>query len=818
MRRIGYFLVACVLISLAGWLVHWAWRTLDAQELAAYLSGQLEDARPSNIYQQQGDNWLEFRLDGNGSSIHVVSNASVRRGEMPDDALPWWYAFDYQLLGSDGTLLQEGIYHHRTHVTWYREASQGRLLTRDFFLDPQQVPADGRRMSVPLEASEPPARLRVRLRQADPELRSVMFRVYEQETLATHKLEYRWQRLGNPRKQQLARGNVYGPEHLRSEEKLNLLRKRWRPLGPAGINGTDYTIRKLYVKQELPGTAIDNAVLPSGLYVDEHTNGIVPLPEDGGRVRLQWNPVAGFDATRPADRLVVRWYGRNLGQRAETAVEITPGRTQLDADFGEGLLELQSSSALVVRAFLNDQDSRTEITPEALHLRTYRPDASLPVEFRIDHAGEQPTPLRIDVRTVLSTESGGVRQPVRFELLDAGGEILSAGELDQDAVASRHDRFARIEPERQLSEPVRNYFRLPARVTRVRVHAAGSTLISAYSRPPDLVHTVRYPEDLHAVGAASQDSQPAWFVLRPANEQALLQGLRGERLVLQQRPPVDDPQLLAGHYNWEEYHPEGSWRGRHLLIPRDPGLPLRDLARAAVYTELPVNQEITVELRDFQGRREIRPTLLFQRDQERPVDAAVWLDGAPWYETRISGRRGQFQLPLLPSGEHRIELQDPDDSRWFLNYTGQQGPAYLRRLAVAVGPDGLEFKYHKQSAEREVLTGQLYQVQGDRMRLHVAIDHSDSASLQPLDDWTFVQRIYDLRAEDSIRVPVLNTRVQTVDAGRRFFITLGADLPPGTYRIRIRPEQVADAYLALYQLQPGQQLVRLFLREHGYVE
>jgi hypothetical protein len=818
MRSIGYLLVAGLLLLLAGSLGQWAWQILDTRELAAYLSGRIEDARPSNAYIQQGDNWLEFQLDGNGSSVHVVSNSSVPHTAVPGDAGVWWYAFEYQLLDKGGTLLQEGVYHHRTHVTRYREASQGRLLTRNFFLDQQQVPTDGRRMIVPLNASGSPVWLRLRVRHADPALHGVMFRVYEQETFAEHKLEYRWQRLSAPKKALLARSNVYGPEHLRNEEKINLLRKRWRPLGPAGINGTDYAIRKLYVKQEAPGEVVDDAVLPYGLYVDTRTNGIIPLPEGGGTIRLQLTPTTEFNATGAGERTVVRWYGRSLGQRSETTVAISSGMAQLEADFGEGMLEVQSGHALVVRAFLSKPDGLEEITPEALHLRAYRADTRLPVVYRIDHVGEQPTPLRIDVRTVLSTDAAGTQQPVRFELLDAEGVVLSAGELHHNALPSRHDRFASIDPRRQLSEPARNYFRLPARVSRVRILAAGSSLVSAYSRPSDLVREVRYPEDLHAIGAAAQDTQPAWFMLRPANQPALLQALRGERLVLQRRPPVDDPQLLAGHYDWKEYHPEGAWRGRHLLIPRDPGLPLRDQARGAVYSELPANREVTVDLRDIEGHRQIRPTVLFQRDQEQPVAAGVLLDGAPWYETRISGRRGQLQLPALPAGPHRIRIQGPDDSRWFMNYTGLNGPAYLRRLAVAVGPDGLEFQYHKQSADREILTGQLYQAQSDRMRIHVTIEHVNSAATQPLDDWTFVQRIYDLRTADEARVPVLNTRTQTVDAGRRFFVTLGADLPAGSYRIRIRPEQDADAYLALYQLQPGQQLVRLFLREHGYVD
>ena len=165
-----------------------------------------------------------------------------------------------------------------------------------------------------------------------------------------------------------------------------------------------------------------------------------------------------------------------------------------------------------------------------------------------------------------------------------------------------------------------------------------------------------------------------------------------------------------------------------------------------------------------------------------------------------------------------VRIKGPDAARWFVNYLDGDGPAYLRRLAIKVDPDGLEFSYLKRTADAEVLTGQLYQLQGERLRLHVEIEHATEPRLQPLSDWTFVRRIYDLRVADDTQGIVLNTDSATVDGGQRFFIPLGTDLPPGNYRIRIWPEQRAQAYLALYRLAPGQQLVRVFLREHGNVD
>lgn len=819
MRTIGYTFVALLLLLVAAGLGRWAWQSLDRQELAAFLSGRLEGAQLGSSYLQQGDAWLEFRLAGNGSRLHVVSNASVQGTPETGRDGVWWYAFRYQLLGSDGKLLRAGEYNHRTRITRYREPRHGRMVTRSFLLDPQRVPTDGRRMVVPIQPDERAVRLRLRVSHADPGLLDVMFRVYEQETLAGHKLDYRWQRLNEQGKQELARGSVYGPEHLRPAEQTNLLRARWLPLGPAGISGNDYLVRKLYTQQGMQEEALDEAVLPYGLYVDNHTNGVIPLPPGGGGVRLQWIRLETPDVAPADERILLRWYGRNLGQRSELSSALADPLGRLEAEFGTGLLEVVSRYPVVVRAFMTGDAALPEITPEAIRLRAYAPDATQPLVFRLDHAGARLTPLRVDVRTLLEAGAPPPR-PARFEIMDDAGRQLAAGRLQQDDTPSQYDRQLDAAPGVRLSEPARNYFNLPVNASELRIHAGGGSLVSAYSRPADLLREMQYPEDLVSARLDGEEAQrqPAWFVLQPANEQALLTSLRTRDLLLQNRPPVDDPRLLAGEYGWEDYRPDGAWSGRHLLLPRSGELPLRDESRAAVYGELPANREVTAVLRDFTGHRELRPSLIFRREQAQPAAVRVLLDGSPWYETRVIGSNGQLQLPDVPAGQHRIRIQGPDAVHWFMNYLDAQEPAYLRRLAIRVGPDGLDFRYAKQTAAAEVLTGQLYQAHSGRLRLHVEIGYEPGPHLQPLADWTFVRRVYDLHSADESRVTVLNTDAATVDAGQRFFIPLGSDLPAGNYRIRIWPEQQAQAYLALYRLLPGQQLVRVFLREHGNVD
>jgi hypothetical protein len=821
MRTLGYLISFGLLALSLGGLGHWAWRTLDKNELAAYLSGRIEKARPSSAYLPYADRWLEFPLSGKGSNVHIISNASVHRSASFSEDVIWWYAFRYQLLDSKGELLHEGDYHHRTRVTRYRDPRHDRVVTRTFLLDPLVVPTDSRLMVVPIrDHQRRPARLRLRVSHTDAALRDVMFRVYEQESLAAHKLAYRWQRLSEPQKELLARGNIYGADLLRGAEKSNLLSQRWRPAGPAGIEHSGYRTRKLYVLQETLGEPVDEQAIPYGLYVDRNTNGVIPLPEGPATIHLQWLAVDKPGSAPAGEQILLRWYGRNLGQRSETRVALTAPEGQLEAAFAEGLLEVVSAQPIVLRAFAADNDTTQEITPDPLRLRAYYPDSSLPVTFLVDHVGQQATPVRIDVRAVLSptaaTAEETAGQTAHYEIVGRNGKVISSGTLQPDLTPSRYERLSSTERDVRLSEPAHHYFLFDHDVAAIRLHASGRLLMTAYSRPFDLVRELHLPEDVF--GMKREERQPAWFVLRPANEQELLMNLRSEHVVLQDRPPTDDPQLLAGQYDWEEYQPDGPWRGRYLLIPREAGLPVRDEARVALYHELPANQDVAAVLRDFAGHRELRPTLIFERESEQPASVSLLVDGSPVYETSIIGRRGELRLPVVAAGQRRILIRSSVATRWFMNFLDTDGPAFLRRLALQIGSGGLEFHYLKRSPDQEVLTARFYQSGKQRMRLRVDIDHLPDSRLVPAGDWTFIQRTYDLRPEDNGRVSVLNTRAATVDDGQRFFLPLGSDLPPGSYRIRIRPLQDADGYLVLYRLVPGQQRVRAFLREHAYVD
>ncbi|MES9814867.1 MAG: hypothetical protein ABW159_18655 [Candidatus Thiodiazotropha sp.] len=76
---------------------------------------------------------------------------------------------------------------------------------------------------------------------------------------------------------------------------------------------------------------------------------------------------------------------------------------------------------------------------------------------------------------------------------------------------------------------------------------------------------------------------------------------------------MDDPDIVAGRYEWEEFRPEGQWRGRHLLVERASQLPLREEAMASLFYPIVSGRDEQVRLRSVFGRETVTPSLVYLR-------------------------------------------------------------------------------------------------------------------------------------------------------------------------------------------------------------
>ncbi len=814
MRRLRSLIILLILLLLT-WFAYGIYRSLSMVDVT---HTGVEFAQHSQAYVVTDEQWVQFPLSKRKSVIRILSNASLTPQDADLEDYAWKYAFHYQLLDRSGNLLHEKTYHHRSRATFDVKSDLDELQTR-FFYDAttELIPTDGRVMLINLAGLETDvATLRLRLAEKDPSIVDTVVRVYEPDMTSEHKLAYKWQRMSQKKRAFVARGSVYPPELLRDEEKRNLTRDRWQPLGPAGVNGRDYQQRSLYTLRDYEGEiqfGWSGDILPQGLLVDPWVNGIIPLPETGGLITLELQPLMDSQSAQQAQLI---WYGKGLGKKKEQTLPHQGQSFEYSDRFEGGLLELKANQLMVVRVYLDEGGIRQEITPEPIYLRSFTTSANLALDYHVDRFGKRASTMRFDLRLAMHSPEIALEgsADVSYKLLDAKGIEVSSGRLATNLNFSNYDRLLGAQSG-YLSQAQRYFFHLPPEVKTIRFYSSTPVMVVAYSRPYDLIHKLRVPDDYYSYGEKDA-RQPAWFMVQPDNEHELLSTHRSRLLRVQTKPPEQDPLVMAGQFEWDSYLPEGNWAARYLLNTRDPSTPIRDQALSAIYHTVKPNQTTELQFVAEQFIKQIQPALIYLRPNDDPFQLKVYLDNKILYQEQLRSRRGEVRIPTITRGRHRLRIEAPSDSGWFINYVGRSEDAVIKRLAHRIEKHGLSFIYHKQTHEDEVLSAQ-FQVpanQTRRSKVWVTVTPQARERLQPYDNWTLDKRLFDIRPERNTKQAVLNTQSQWVEAGQRFFIPLGRELPPGQYRIKFKLEYGRQGYLSLSRLSGGLKESLKAFREH----
>lgn len=818
-RWLGHTLRLLLALAVLGWVgwrlwpLAWAGWTLFDPRGGWKVDPRLAEAVAETVYLLEERRWLEFSAASQGDYLKVVSNANLA----PTTVIPvdagWPYALEYQLLDGAGRVLKTAVHHQHATISEYQPPDASKPLVAAFYLNRESQPADGRLIAINRREAPGATRLRLRLAERPAAIEAVVARVYAQEHLFDTARDYHWQRVSHRLREQLAQASVYGPELLSLAEQSNLLRQIWSPRAPLGIEGKDYRARMLYVLSDIEAEPRRPPVLPAGLYLDPNQHGTLAVPEPGGIIDLELLDVAAVMAgagqtpptaadPNPARTVRLLWHGWQRSRRAEHTVTLTGPITRWSGPLDAGLIEAMATQPVVARASLRQEHQQAlDLIQEPVYLRLYTLGLEQVLEFDVAHVGEQPTFWRVDLR--LAPPDPAATGTARLELLDERGAVLQSRVLPvpgwpsvYDWLTSRKTFFDRI------SEPASYAFVLPATVVKARLRAETPLLAAAYTRPPDLPRSVRVPED-YRPDDRRERGQPFWFPVLPANTPTLLREGRSALMVTQSRPPELDPDILAGRYDWQDYYPEGPWRARYLLNPRDPEAPLRTQALDNLFQPVSTDVPTRLRLQGQPGRSTVEPTLLGLRDSDAPCTVRVVIDGATAYSGVVAVRRAAIRLPPLSAGPHTLTVSASRPGRWLLSNVGAAGGA-IRRLAYRLDGDPLEFVYPKTTAGEEILTGVLQMPFGtvERGRVRATVEIAHTALLGPARRLTAREWRYDILPDNRHAVPVLDTSTEQVGLGQRFFLPLGEDLPPGSYRIRMRLER-GNGYLTLYRVIPG---------------
>ena len=753
---------------------------------------------------------VEFVLPASASAVRILTNPGLRdieaarRDAKANRDRRWQYALEVEEIRADGARTKRVHAFRRTLAEVTLPGGGGG--SGSFYLEKDApVPMASAPLRLDFAGGAWPERLRIRLLSADPDIADVLLRLATPEPLSQRAAETAWRRLSDEQRTRLAAGNLYPADLLDEQERANLMASRWRPVGPSGaVEGRDIHV----LDTQERGAPIEPQ-RPLVLRTGADRVAVVQLPENGGRVRIELEPIEPLEpgAAASSDKVTIRWAGHSAFQRTASTRAWANGVFTHEAAFGGGWLEIASGrpAAVRVRLLTRAAAEGTDITPPVRLQRAWVVEGATALELPISHVAGLATPLRLVLRRIGPQDGLPAGTPVRVALLGAHGRVLHQLRVEMRAATlalhwSRHDGLWPELPGTRVSEPVEAFFRLPPQVVRVRISADAAVVANSYSRPPDLARAVRTPEDTISPDAALT-AIPAWFALQPDDAEARILNSQTRLVTFQDRLPDDRPDLPAGDYTWESFTPVNDGAGRVFLAPREEGVPERIEGLAGTYRPLPASGG--VDLVAEPGRSNVPVRLAWAADSVRTFTYAVSLDGQAWSAGAASGIAGEIALPAVSAGAHRLQVSANAPVSWFANHL-QTGTPWVKRLAFRFDKP-LQFDVERTTSEPEFLSVRLFRPAGkvSRMRVRVAIEAPASTNqIGPFPGWLFSQRVHNVRPSGQFALPVAESAGETSDAGQPFFVPLPKGAPLGRYRVTLSPEG-GSGWIAASRITPG---------------
>lgn len=825
LRALGRALGLAMLI-LAGAGLYWRYGAVnpfatlnvpaDAQKMAL-----VSQSSSSIAYRAEPQQWLSFALASGITQFKIISNANLgkidaaRAERQANPARRWNYALDIEVLDRNQKVLMQRTHHHRADIAEFI-AADGQRYSTAFYLRQALTPLSGVIVNLDLSLMPGASRVRVRLAKKDADIDEVVLRAYQPERLSKERAALLWQRLNDRQREALARGSVYPHELLQESEKRNLLLHAWQAVGPQGAEGRDYHPRDLYVLLDRDGAAADDPAPPYGVLADAWNWGTLPLPEAGGRIRLEITPTrrplpAG---SKGKDHVIlVRWFGKSLFERTKTRIPWAGQAITREIDFAGGLLEFEAPEEVAIKATRQMAGKEEDLTPPPQYLRVFTANERQPIRYSLAETGAT-SAIRLELRTI-SLAGQPLPAAAEYRFLDRAGQALKIGTIPLKLLPGHYEKRVADFSGAMLSDPEIVHFLAPENARQLVVSAAPGTpqdatplLVSAHTRPPELAREIRMPEDLYDFNASGQPGEqgitpriPAWFVVRPDDYESLVLNNQSQALIVQARPSEDRPEIRAGRFQWEDYRPQGNWLSRPIFAPREASVPERDAALPTTFSPLPMKREVKLDFPAFRGSTTLRPQLIWL-GPSAPVTLQVRIDGKT-QTLRLHGPYNAATLPLLASGTHRIRIDSTLGGSLYLNHVRPQPGAMVRHVAQFLAQPQT-FDYERKSAVEETLTLRFFQplAKGTRQNLRVRMEGPKLALMTPLQHWEFSERQASLRPDTRASSPVFDTRAERCDAGQAVYLPFKADAPLGRYRLSIIPPPGAAGYLSVSRLTP----------------
>ena len=765
------------------------------------------------------DKWLELPIAGFHDRLRLFSFAQVegQRGQYIADR-EFLYAIDYQILNESSDLLLEKKYHMRSFFPDEIITENGEILEPKFIAQQKAPITAGRFFDVDLATLDQPRKLRLKIASQDPAIGKVLVRALLRGRLSPAKARLRWTRLSEEKKIKVTRQYIY-PHTLLSEPEIeSRLSQRWYPTAPSD---TGYEAQTLYsYRTDDDELAYEDAPLRIGRPFGGDLLLTALIPKTA-KYRLFFQS-ANENVLSPVTVVIRHW---NPGPRiaTEETIRLDSANPVIERQFDKGMIELRAPLAL--RVAITSPLIDTEHINKVYSLSAYALDADKPVIYDVSKTSRAAADFRVNIRQSLgysglsktehearlsttdTVPALAATLAPRYEVLDENNRVVLRGVLDIAPLLSPYGQLVGHNARYKVSEATSLYLPLPPGAARVAIYGLPTQFTYAYTRPADLVLSRVIPRDYrsweHLGGRA-----PSWFLLTPANDLELALGSRRNRLYSQPQPPTVNEQINAGFFSVQEIQPRGDAWGKHIVASLAYDKQPRIGADKLFFADLKPDSRITLTAPP--GIDNVAPSLLFQRDSAVPKTVPISIDGKLIDHFPIQGRTGLIRLPPVAAGAHTIHIGGGNDTRWLINQCACRY-SHQRRFAYKLVNRGIEYDIRKTGTENEIFTLLVYtDVQGAAADISTELI-GFSRDKRPSKGWSFQHINFKVRPDsDADGGFELDFGGNPVGNPERLFISLGADVPPGNYRLRVRQTAGAEALVQLYTLQGTSEVSRFF--------
>ena len=500
--------------------------------------------------------------------------------------------------------------------------------------------------------------------------------------------------------------------------------------------------------------------------------------------------------------------GRTITSREQYTHDIGADRTAFSSVFEEGgILEISCSTDVAIRAaWETASDSGKLLEPGSKTARAWtlggEGNRSLVFKLSGDGGEDDGGSFRAKLRPL-----GEGNNEVKYEVLAEGGKVILTGSRQLRSVPSNFDVLVTRDGEIAANEPEELILTLPPNASAVRFSTGGMVLLDGFTRPTGLPYYTSVPQDYHRA-QPELGRLPVWFGLRPEGAEDRIRDHLTTLIKVQQRPPEDDADILAGRYQWEDLLPSKGGRGRHLLCSRDPRAKSRLEALPSLFAAVPtgVETEIDLSVADMIGTPQRR--LAYFRGSSEPVFVEIFVDGVSVFRRKIVSHNGEVRLPQIASRKQRILIECEDPSfEGYISHVLPDRATNLKRYVLRIDPgESLEFLCNKTTDEDELVSGRFFSrfpSESDAL-LRVNIQPGEGGGFRTVSEsYTVRERFFTIEPDLSETTSVLGGKSEQLDAGQRFYIPFGRDMKPGQYKIAVSCDSAVGGYLTLFKVTGG---------------